>query len=112
MAPGSRSKTHSTPSAPRSTKTHTPQLDDDLMFDNDDEPGMFPLPDPGTNNFNELLYARKFLKALTKLQARGMPKNAKGAANALRTHEKDWYVFDGKAWVRRKRAVFESLALS
>ena len=79
------------------------------MFNNNDEPGMFELPDAGKNNFNEMLYARKFLIALTKLQAPGMPK---GGHCGLRTHEKEWYVFNGKAWVVRKRAVFESLALS
>src|ERR1700739_4298970 len=84
------------------------------MFDDHDDPpgpplGMIPLPDAGKNNFNEMLYARKFLQQLTKLQAPGLPK---GAHCGLRTHEKDWYVFNGKAWVVRKRAVFESLALS
>jgi P4 family phage/plasmid primase-like protien len=79
------------------------------MFNNNDEPGMFELPDAGKNNFNEMLYAGKFLIALTKLQAPGMPK---GGHCGLRTHEKEWYVFNGKAWVMRKRAVFESLALS
>jgi len=60
----------------------------------DDGPyGLTPLPNAGKNSFSELLYTRKFLK---KLQ--------------LRTHEKDWYVFDGTAWVQRKRAYFEALA--
>lgn len=62
----------------------------DIPFDTS---GLTPLPDAGKRTFSELLYARKFLRKL-----------------ALRTHEKSWYVFNGRCWELQKRAHFESLA--
>lgn len=51
--------------------------------------------DAGKDQFNEELYARKFLRRVK-----------------LRTHEKEWYVWDGKAWSLRKSAHFEPIAMS
>ena len=51
-------------------------------------------PDAGKDKFSELVYARKFLKKVK-----------------LRTHEKTWYVYDGRGWTITKSAHYESLAL-
>ena len=51
--------------------------------------------DAGKDRFNERMYAKKFLRHVP-----------------LRTHEDEWFVWDGKAWRRRKRAHFEPIAMN